>query len=543
MSDKKRELFSKEARDRISSPDRLNELMQVVNVRVWFPLSAIGSLLAIGLLWSIFGRIPITVKGQGLLINPGDVVELQSSSGGQILDLNIQPGDIVTKKDIVATIKLPQLRQQLDRQQTKLSELQIQHQQANELTSKQLKLQREDLEKQKENLEKTLERESIVPVLRQENLELLAKNRRSLENSLRNTQKLLPVLRQQSMNSIAQRRETLELRLEQIRNMLPTLKERIEARRKLLEKQLITGDALLSAEREYFKSLTELSQQESQLSELDLQETNSQQQYLDNLNKIDQIQAQIQELEVQETTTQRQYLESLNKIDEINAKLEQNQTELAKIARQELETKQQQFNQIQELRRDIARLEQEIVSKTKIESEYQGRVLDVGVVSGQVIDAGTSIAVIQKQGENQNNSTLMSIAYFADRDGKKIKPGMKIQVTPSIVKRERYGGIVGKVTEVSSFPVTTQNIGVVIGNREIARSLSQSFSQTSSMIIQISAELELDPNTESGYKWSSSNGPPTTISPATTTLVRVQIGSRAPISYVIPLFRSWTGIY
>ena len=382
-----------------------------------------------------------------------------------------------------------------------------------------------------------------MPIVRQENLEVLAQNRKNLEKNLRANRQLYPRLREQSLISIAQKRENLQQRLGQIKNLLPTLEERIKGRRRLLEEQLITGDALLTAEQEYFRSLTELSQLESQIKELDLQETNYEQQYLENLSRLDQIQARIQEIDVQEASTQRQYLESLNKIDQINANLEQNKTELAKLNQQEVEQKLQKYNQIQEVKRNIAKFEQQIGSQTKIQSEYDGQVLEVGVVPGQIINEGTSLGVIQKTVEGDNQLKLTSVAYFADKDGKQIKPGMEVQVTPSIVKRERFGGIIGKVTEVSSFAVTSQNIGVVVGNKEIAQILSQALSQTGAVIIQVYAELETDPDTESGYKWSSSKGPPTRLSPATTTLIRVKIGSRAPISYVIPLFRSWTGIY
>ena len=351
-------------------------------------------------------------------------------------------------------------------------------------------------------------------------------------------------MRQQSLTAIEQKRLVLQERVEQINKLLPTLERRIEDRRRLLERQLITGDAVLNAEQQYFRSLTELSQLESQVKELDLQETNYQSQYLENLNRLEQIKARIQEIDVQEASTQREYLESLNKIDQINAKLEQNKTELAKLKQQEVEESLRKYNEIQEVRRLIAKLEQGITSKTQIGSEHDGQVLEVSVVPGQVINAGTPIGIIQKVDKDENQATLMSVAYFADKDGKKIKPGMSVQITPSIVKRERYGGILGTVTEVSPFAVTTQNIGVVVGNKEIAQSLSRSVSQSGTIaIIQASIELETDPNTVSGYKWSSSSGPPIRLSPATTTLVRVKIGTRAPISYVIPLFRSWTGIY
>jgi HlyD family secretion protein len=95
------------------------------------------------------------------------------------------------------------------------------------------------------------------------------------------------------------------------------------------------------------------------------------------------------------------------------------------------------------------------------------------------------------------------------------------------------------VTQVSSFPVTTQDITALVGNQELANRLAGKGEAR----IQVFADLEEDKSTANGYKWSSSKGPAVTISSGTTTQVRVKVDEVAPISYIIPLFRSWTGVY
>ncbi len=44
--------------------------MQVVSPRSWLPLVALGSVVGVAVIWSIYGRIPIIVEGRGLLIYP-----------------------------------------------------------------------------------------------------------------------------------------------------------------------------------------------------------------------------------------------------------------------------------------------------------------------------------------------------------------------------------------------------------------------------------------------------------------------------------------
>ena len=61
-------LFRKEALEQISSPEQLDQLMQVVNLKDWLPLVSIGFLVSVALLWSILGRIPVFVEAKGLLV-------------------------------------------------------------------------------------------------------------------------------------------------------------------------------------------------------------------------------------------------------------------------------------------------------------------------------------------------------------------------------------------------------------------------------------------------------------------------------------------
>jgi len=65
-------LFRKEALEQVSSPEQLDQLMQVVNLKNWLPLASIGFLLVLAVIWSIVGRIPIFIESKGLLVEDTD---------------------------------------------------------------------------------------------------------------------------------------------------------------------------------------------------------------------------------------------------------------------------------------------------------------------------------------------------------------------------------------------------------------------------------------------------------------------------------------
>ncbi|MBW4660009.1 MAG: hypothetical protein KME15_15145 [Drouetiella hepatica Uher 2000/2452] len=95
MASEQESLFRKEALEQVSSPEQLDQLMQVVNLRDWLPLASIGFLVTLALLWSVIGRIPIFVESKGLLIkNRSDSSQLTSVSYFPIVEgKQIQVGD------------------------------------------------------------------------------------------------------------------------------------------------------------------------------------------------------------------------------------------------------------------------------------------------------------------------------------------------------------------------------------------------------------------------------------------------------------------
>ena len=139
---------------------------------------------------------------------------------------------------------------------------------------------------------------------------------------------------------------------------------------------------------------------------------------------------------------------------------------------------------------------------------------------------------------NHNSTQMIGITYFSIGDGKKIKPGMKVKITPNTVKRERFGGIVGTVTEVSTFPITKEAASNMVGNPEIVEQLAQKGG-----LIEVKSILEANEANFSGYEWSSSSGPKLTMTPGTTTMVRTTVEERRPITFILPILRELSGIY
>ncbi|MGV0027727.1 NHLP bacteriocin system secretion protein [Phormidesmis priestleyi] len=475
----KNNLFRKEALDRLSSPERLDQLMQVVQPKKWIPLAAMGSLIAVGLTWSVFGRIPITIAGQGVLVFPSQVAAFQSPSSGKILTLNIHPGDQVKKGQVLATIDQTELQEKLDLARAKLTQLQEQDRTANSL-----QFQRSLLDKG-----------------------AIQQQRQAIVQSLETTQSVTPILREKGLDSIRQERQSLQQQMQTTRDLVPTFQQRFQIRQQLRQEGAVSSDSVLQAQQEFLNSKTKINEIESQLKQLDAKEADAQRQFLGNLNAVKDLQAQIATLD----------------------------TKLTGQAEQDLAISTNRKKEIQDTERAITQLASQLKGNSRVTSNFDGRVLEVVVVPGQTLEEGGRIGTIEAQ-----NSTdkLVGVVFFPVSEGKKIRKGMELQVTPSTVKRERFGGIVATVTNVSAFPVTKEGASSVVGGAEVLQGLTTQGPQ-----IQVFAELRQDPSTKSRFQWSSSKGPDTEITSGTTTSVRVKVDEQSPISFVFPILRSWSGMY
>jgi HlyD family secretion protein len=60
--------------------------------------------------------------------------------------------------------------------------------------------------------------------------------------------------------------------------------------------------------------------------------------------------------------------------------------------------------------------------------------------------------------------------------------------------------------------------------------------------IEVVAELLQDENTPSGFKWSSSMGPPNKVFSGTICQATVSVERKKPISYVIPIVKKVVGL-
>ncbi|HHP7246207.1 MAG TPA: hypothetical protein ACFE0H_16135 [Elainellaceae cyanobacterium] len=127
---------------------------------------------------------------------------------------------------------------------------------------------------------------------------------------------------------------------------------------------------------------------------------------------------------------------------------------------------------------------------------------------------------------SDSTSELVGLAYFNQGEGDRIQPGMSIILVPETATSERVGGILGHVREVSKPGIMTLKMAREAPTADATESHSD--------VIEVLVELEEDPSSPSGYRWSSRGGSGLTLSAGITATARVTLEEKAPITIVFP---------
>ena len=402
-------IFRKEVIEKLQSPDRLNEMVQITSAKSWLALVALTGILLSVVVWGFFGSIPENVNGKGILIQHGGVVEIASSGSGAVKQIIAREGDIVKKGDVVASLFLPELEMQISNTVKKLEDINKYYHDLTNFDQEDLAM-REDLIRQKEELQ----------------AQIIASND----------------------------------------SLIIFYEEKIEQQKLLMEEGLITKETLMRTRDEYFKlqQKNEALKSEMQAVGVDLFETK-------------------QQREKEEKNMQMQIFEWERKLDELNALM------------------------------DLS---------GSIKSPVNGKVIELLANTGNQISSGSLVMKVEQTSDDEN---LEAIVYVGGTEGKRIRPGMKVKLAPSTVEVEEYGFIWGTVTYVSEYPSSHLGILRVLGNE----SLAQSFMSDNGPPIAVRLSLDPDPESYSGYKWTSGAGPPTMIRTGTICNTRIEVDKSSPM--------------
>lgn len=238
----------------------------------------------------------------------------------------------------------------------------------------------------------------------------------------------------------------------------------------------------------------------------------------------------------QAVLTSREHLQSTEeRVKQLEHELKKIEIRMLALANQRNQDHLSSRLQISELENEIERLVDQHMLASEVTSPYTGRILEIMVEAGSIVVQGQAIMRLDLVGDHIQD--LEAVLYVPSTDGKKVREGMAVQISPSTVKREEYGFMEGTVGRVSDFPSTPDAMARVLKNEQLVQLLSGGGSP-----YETYASLKLDPSTHTGFKWSSSSGPETGIQSGTICSATITVEEQRPAEMVLPVLRRFMGV-
>ena len=180
---------------------------------------------------------------------------------------------------------------------------------------------------------------------------------------------------------------------------------------------------------------------------------------------------------------------------------------------------------------DAKRYQQDVAED--IYSDYNGIIDEVMVDVGTMITAGTPICSVRI---TQNRDDLTGFLYIPLDKGKRVEPGMTIQLAPNGTDVSQSGSLIGVVRSVSQYPITIQGLQQHLGNVQLAQWILQT---QNSSLMEVTFDLVKDSESESGYLWTSQVGEHKPITAGSFCTGSIIIERKPPIEKVFYKLSQW----
>lgn len=422
MSDK--QIFREAALERLSTPDRLDQGLKIVGSAEWIGLSALLALIVVGAIWALTIRVPITVGGSGILLEPGGVFEVTSGSRGRLVAFTVAPGDQVKAGQEIAKLDQSELQSQLETAKAELRDMQAEHDQIAAFQAR-----------KKPTLAAATE----------------------------------------------QKRQSYQDHIKFLTDRLDQLIVRDTANRDLQSKGYIAVQKVLDTQLEIGQAEEQRQRDINGLKDLDFDETK------------------------QRVADEQELMQSELKVSSAQRK--------------------------------VGNLAEQLSRESSVSSPYAGRVVELRVKLGEIVERGASLFTVvpyDSEAAGSHGDQLTAIVYVPSGEGKQIKVGMRVALSPSVAPREEFGFLIGKVRWVAEVPATPEGMAYTLKNKQLVQTMSNNAAP-----IEVAVELVRDSTTPSGYQWSSSRGPDLRLNDGTLARADIEVRDMPLLSLVIPPLRQF----
>ena len=177
----------------------------------------------------------------------------------------------------------------------------------------------------------------------------------------------------------------------------------------------------------------------------------------------------------------------------------------------------------------IAELKQANGAIEVIRADRDGVLSTYSLEVGTPVLAGTEVARITPA----NSGDQVVVCYVPLAYAQKFEEGMEVLVYPTSVDSQKYGHMEAEIISVDQYATNVNSLAFVLGSGNM---VAEQFA-ANGPIVAIVCKIKTDPDTASGYYWSSNSANNLTVSNGIVISAKIVVDECAPITKLINKFK------
>ena len=287
---------------------------------------------------------------------------------------------------------------------------------------------------------------------------------------------------------------------QQLTHLTATVQTEIEQRRALTAKKIESLRRNIAAQREHRDFLRALL--DDQLADLE--------------------RGFVKRTDVEDTRTSLNSAEI--EIAKVNAEILSDTTDLREFENEQHGSIGSSQEELAEAQAEVQTLQAQVTHAEEIRSPSDGQILELAIIVNDQIAVGDELALI----DLVEGSTIVR-GYILIADAQLVQAKMPVQVTLASAPPEIFGTMLGTVERVSPVPSSRASLMDIYENTDVVDLITESGPPYA-----IEVSLTEDPSTPTGFKWSTSQGPPVPLAVGSLASVAITYETRRPIEFVLP---------
>ena len=164
---------------------------------------------------------------------------------------------------------------------------------------------------------------------------------------------------------------------------------------------------------------------------------------------------------------------------------------------------------------------------TVVRTVAAGRVTALAATIGAIISTGANVAAVEKVAHASD--PMYATVYVPAENAASIPGNAAVDLTVSSVPTQEYGVLRGHVKSVDRSAQSAQQIAAFLGDSQLGEQFTKD-----GRPVAVLVRLDKSKGTKSGYRWSSAEGPPFTLTSMTVASGSIRLADQRPVDWLLP---------